>query len=68
MPTVGWQTPQLCTCKVGHYEARRPSHAFGKDELDLDIRVEPNLAPLRRQRRERAACAGTTVLRCASSR
>jgi hypothetical protein len=37
MPTVGWQTPQLCTRKVGHYEARRASHAFGKDELDLDI-------------------------------
>jgi hypothetical protein len=46
MPTVDWQTPQLCTRKVGHYEARRPSHSFGKDELNLDItstrRVEPN--------------------------
>jgi hypothetical protein len=35
----------LCARKVGHYEARRPSHAFGKDELNLDItstrRVEP---------------------------
>jgi hypothetical protein len=37
MPTVGRQTPQLCTRKVGHYEAHRPSHAFGKDELNLDI-------------------------------
>jgi hypothetical protein len=52
---VGRRTPLLYAGKVGHNEARRLSHAFGKDELNLGI-----ARPLTRMRRTRAAAATMT--------
>src|ERR1700759_1230171 len=37
MRTVDRQTPQLCTSKVAHNEARSRSRTFGKHELNLGI-------------------------------
>jgi hypothetical protein len=52
---VGRRTPLLYAGKVGHNEARRLSHAFGKDELNLGI-----ARPLTRVRRTRAAATTMT--------
>jgi len=72
MPTAGRQTLQLCARKVGYYEARRLSHAFGKHELNLGItrwrsmRRKPNAATTMTGHEQHARAQ--PALRCASSR